>query len=332
MSETETATLDKPWPLPAEATAVVSTATVDPGDAQAAVDKGPYALLLGLAQDGGYPQAGCRGACCAPAWADTGRRRLVAGLAVVDPAGPRRWLIDATPDLCAQLRLLDQACPPPPDQAAPALEGVVLTHAHLGHVLGLPLFGKEVMGAHGLPVYAMPRLRAFLRRHEPWAGLEREGFVRYAALEADRPLSLAPGLSVTPIAVPHRAEHSETVAFRVRGPRGALLYLPDLDGWPQAEAAGLSLASLLAPVDRAYLDATFYSAAELPGRDLASIPHPLVVQTLERAAALPPAERAKLRLIHLNHSNPLLQADAPEHRALEALGVRLGVEGERLAL
>ncbi len=328
----ETTDVDKPRPRPAEVAAVDTTSTVDPGDAPDAGVDGPFALLLGLAQDGGYPQAGCRGACCAPAWADASSRRLVAGLAVVDPAGPRRWLIDATPDLRAQLRLLDQACPPPPDQAAPALEGVVLTHAHLGHVLGLPLFGKEVMGARGLPVYAMPRLRAFLRRHEPWAGLEREGFVRYAALEADRPLVLAPGLSLTPLAVPHRAEHSETVAVQVRGPRGSLLYLPDLDGWPQAEAAGLSLASLLAPVDRAYLDATFYSAAELPGRDLSAIPHPLVVQTLERAAALPAAQRAKLRLIHLNHSNPLLQADAPEHRALEALGIRLGVEGERMGL
>ena len=259
----------------------------------------PYALFLGTAQDAGYPQAGCRGACCAPAWTDPSRRRHAACLALVDPVVGRRWLIDATPDLREQLRALDLACPPAADRPAPALDGIFLTHGHLGHVLGLLQLGKEAMGARAVPVYAMPRLRAFLQIQEPWAALERGGHVVLLPLAAHEPVRLPGGLTVEPIPVPHRDELTETVAFRISGPNRKLLYLPDIDGWSQAEAVGLGLSGLLAGVDRAYVDATFFDGAELPGRDMSQVPHPTVADTLARVEGLAPQQRAKLRLIHL---------------------------------
>lgn len=293
---------------------------------------GPYALVLGIAQDAGYPQAGCRGSCCAPAWADPSRRRHAACLALVDPGAGRRWLIDATPDLREQLRALDLACPPDPDRPAPALDGIFLTHGHLGHVLGLLQLGKEAMGARDVPVYAMPRLLAFLRQHEPWAALERGGQITVHPLVAHEEVRVPGGLTVEPLPVPHRDELTETVAFRIGGPRHRLLYLPDIDGWPQAEAVGLTLPGLLATVDRAYVDATFYDGAELPGRDITLVPHPTASDTLARAALLPTPERAKLRLTHFNHTNPLLQPSAPQRAAVLAAGVGLAEEGERWGL
>lgn len=292
----------------------------------------PYSLVLGIAQDAGYPQAGCRKPCCAPAWADPARRRHAACLALVYPGAGRRWLIDATPDLREQLRALDLACPPAWDRPAPALDGIFLTHGHLGHVLGLLQLGKEVMGARGVPVYAMPRLLAFLRGQEPWAALERGGHVALQALAAHEPVRLSGGLTVEPIPVPHRDELTETVAFLIGGPNHKLLYLPDIDGWPQAETVGLTLPALLAGVDRAYLDATFFDDAELPGRDMSQVPHPTAIDTLARVAELPSAERTKLRLIHLNHTNPLLQPGAPQQAAVLAAGAGLAEEGERWGL
>jgi hypothetical protein len=50
---------------------------------------GPYLVVLGIAQDGGYPQAGCRRECCARAWRDASLRRGVSCLGIVDPAGAR---------------------------------------------------------------------------------------------------------------------------------------------------------------------------------------------------------------------------------------------------
>ena len=72
----------------------------------------PYVVVLGVAQDAGYPQAGCARACCARAWEDPSKRRFVVCLGIVDPVTQQRWLVEATPDLREQLRRLDELAPP----------------------------------------------------------------------------------------------------------------------------------------------------------------------------------------------------------------------------
>jgi hypothetical protein len=52
-------------------------------------------------------------------------------------------------------------------------------------------------------------------------------------------------------------------------------------------------------VDLAFLDGTFASASELPGRSLAEIPHPLIPATRE----LLRGARGRVWFIHLNHTN-----------------------------
>ena len=73
----------------------------------------PIVVVLGIAQDGGFPQAGCMKDCCAEAWVDQSKRRHVSCLAVVDPTSQQRWMIDATPDFKDQLRRLDELAPCP---------------------------------------------------------------------------------------------------------------------------------------------------------------------------------------------------------------------------
>jgi pyrroloquinoline quinone biosynthesis protein B len=84
---------------------------------------------------------------------------------------------------------------------------------------------------------------------------------------------------------------------------------------------------VLETVDIALLDGTFFSASELPGRDLAEIPHPLVQATAALLAGTP----AQIRFIHLNHSNPLFH-DGVERRWLASQRMTIGVAGERFAL
>ncbi|HUP50560.1 MAG TPA: MBL fold metallo-hydrolase [Thermoanaerobaculia bacterium] len=281
----------------------------------------PYAIVLGIAQDGGYPQAGCNRPDCIAAWNDPALRRRVASLAIVDPASGQRWIIDATPDFPSQLRTLDEAAPG-------RLSGILLTHAHVGHYAGLIHLGREVMGTRGVPAYAMPRMRAFLERNGPWDQLVRLGNIELRTLEAGRPVTLNERITVIPLPVPHRDEYSETVAFVVRGPSGAVLWLPDIDKW---EKWTTPLESAIAEVDVAFLDATFYDESELPGRDLSEIPHPTVTETMQRLEALPAAERSKVRFIHLNQSNPALRPGA----ALEEIrrrGFDVAREGERSPL
>ena len=299
-------------------------------DSPAPPPAAPYALVLGIAQDGGYPQAGTKES---PAWDDPGRRRSVACLALVDPSTGERYLLDATPDLPAQLHRLDRAAPV---TATPGLAGILLTHAHMGHYAGLVHLGPEAMGARGVPVYAMPRMAAFLRGNGPWDLLVRLGHVELRPLPDGDSVRLGPNLTVTALRVPHRDEYSETVAFRVAGPRRSLLWLPDIDKWERWDEEGVRLETVVAGVDVAYLDGTFFADGEVPGRAMAEIRHPFVRETLARFAPLPRSERAKVRFVHLNRTNPLLapesQAGRAARREVEAAGMRVAEEGERVQL
>ncbi|MCI0409201.1 MAG: MBL fold metallo-hydrolase [Acidobacteria bacterium] len=283
-------------------------------------------MVLGIAQDGGYPQAGCTKECCKKAWASPPRRRSVASLAIVDPGTRRRWLIDATPDFREQLRVLDEIAPA---ASSPGLDGIFLTHGHIGHYTGLMQLGREVMGAKGVPVYAMPRMRKFLETSGPWDQLLKLGNITLRSLDAAGPVILNSRLSVTPLLVPHRDEYTETVGFVIRGPSRAVLYLPDIDKWAKWTTP---LAEALSSVDVAYLDGTFYGEGEIPGRNMAEIPHPFMVETLALLAPLPPEQRAKVRFIHLNHTNPALDSASGASRDLTKAGFQVAGDRERVGL
>ena len=278
----------------------------------------PRFVVLGIAQDAGLPQAGCRLRCCAKARRDPSRRRHAACAAVVSGRQGARWLVDATPDFREQLSLLDHIAPG-------SLDGIFLTHGHVGHYTGLLQIGREVMNARGLPVYAMPRMAGFLRDNAPWEFLFRNRNARLRPLRNGAPVKFPDGLSITPLSVPHRAEYTETVAFRVAGPRRSALWLPDIDRW---DLWPTRLEEAIASVDAAWLDATFFSLDELPSRPAAEVPHPTLAETLERLSSLPARERAKVRFVHLNHTNPAHDPRSREGRLVKARGFRVATEGE----
>ena len=272
---------------------------------------GPYVQVLGIAQDGGYPQAGCERADCIAAWKDPRLRRQVASLAIVDPVSGERWIIDATPDFPAQLHAVGGS-----------VSGIMLTHAHIGHYAGLVHLGREVMGASAIPVYAMPRLRQFLQNNGPWDQLVRLRNIDLRPVE--RGVTLNERIQVTPLVVPHRDEYSETVGYVVKGPERSVLWLPDIDKWEKWETP---VESVLENVDVAYVDATFFSERELPGRDLSEIPHPTITESMRRLAAF----ASKIRFVHLNQSNPALR-QTPERREIRERGFAVAAENERFPL
>lgn len=276
----------------------------------------PELRILGIAQDAGYPHVGCRRPCCLPAWSDPARRHLVSCLGLID-AGCG-WLVDATPDLPEQLNLLQA-------QGA-SLSGVLLTHGHIGHYTGLMYLGREGLGAHQVPVFVLPRMRRLLSDNAPWEQLLRLENIVLRGVHPGALVHLSPSLSFTPLLVPHRAEYTETAGYLIAGPRRRVLYVPDVDvWWPGIDA-------LLETVDLALLDGTFFTAAEAPDRDPTEVPHPPISRSLERFAHLPAAVRARIRFIHLNHSNPALDPGSAAAAAIAQAGMGVAREGEVLAL
>ena len=64
--------------------------------------------VLGTAQDGGYPHAGCKEDCCVNIWDKPSLHRLPTSIAVVDQKNKNFYLIDITPSIKNQLHLLDK--------------------------------------------------------------------------------------------------------------------------------------------------------------------------------------------------------------------------------
>lgn len=272
-------------------------------------------ILLGTAQDGGLPQAGCLCSNCTLAHEHPELQRRPAGLGVIDRAAQRFWMVDATPAFPAQLHMLQRACP------EGVFSGIFLTHAHAGHYTGLIHLGKEALDLKGFPLFATGAMLAYLDANQPWKTLLRENFVP-SLLIPEKGIRLTDALRVRPVTVPHRGEFSDTVAFGVETDTASLFYCPDIDGW-----SGFPISDTLDRADHAILDATFFSPEELPGRDLAQIPHPFVSETIRLAEG----RRATVWLTHLNHSNPLVRP-GPEQEQVVQTGARIASDGLRLVL
>lgn len=308
--------------------AVVWLATIAGGCGSVPVEigpgEGPYVVVLGIAQDGGYPQAGCNRPHCDPGWRDAANRHAVSSIAVVDPLSSQRWLIDVTPDFPAQLRMLDGLEKPRAGAPSPSLDGIFVTHAHIGHYAGLIHLGREVIGASGVPLHVMPRMRVFIENNGPWSQLVELGNVQLVDMVAGSRIRLNERLAIESFLVPHRDEFSETVGFLIHGPERSVAYLPDIDKW---ERWGRRVEDLIADVDVAYLDGTFYANGEI-ARDMSEIPHPFIEETMARLRNLPATERSKVRFIHLNHTNPLLQDGSRARAEVERQGMGVAETGE----
>lgn len=294
----------------------------------------PYVLVLGTAQDGGLPQIGCRKDCCEAARRDPARRRRVTSILLVDPISGERWLFDASPDLPEQVELAREhpvGFEPPSAEGGrgPLFDGIFPTHAHIGHYLGLAWLGREAYGARSQRLHVTQRFADFLSDDGPWSLSVSTGAFELEVFEPGSDVVLNDRLRVTPFLVPHRDEFSDTVGFVIRGPNRALVYLPDIDKWDRWER---DVEELVAEVDVALLDATFFGPDELPGRAMSEIPHPFVVESIERFADASTSERAKIVFTHLNHSNPIADPESERAQRVRAAGHRIAADGDRFGL
>ncbi len=281
--------------------------------------------VLGNVQDGGYPHIGCERPDCRNLFLRPAGQHQVVCLGVVDGEEGKQFLFEATPDAARQAHQLAEL--PGAHKGMP--DGIFVTHAHWGHYTGLGLLGREARGAQGVPVYAMPKLRSFLEDNGPWSQLVALGNIALRSLTEDQPVPATRRLTVIPIRVPHRDEFSETVGFRIEGPERSALFIPDIDKWAKWDR---SLADEVARVDCAFLDGTFHDGAELGHRDMAEVPHPFIVESLQLMSDWPEAERDKVHFIHLNHTNALLDPASPESQAVEAAGCHVARYGDRFQL
>ena len=261
--------------------------------------------VLGTIQDGGIPHMGCNKVCCLKYFKNNTFRVGVSSLGISNLKNETNYLIDATPNINHQLKALIGTSNP-----SEKLNGIFLTHAHMGHYSGLLNFGREAMNSKNIPLYLMPRFYNFIQDNGPWNQLVKLENVMLKRIYDREKITLESNLSITPIQVPHRDEYSETVGFLIEGNKKSALYIPDIDKW---EKWNNSIIELIKNVDYAFLDGTFYDEKEVNNRDISEIPHPFIIESLKLFNPLDESEKNKIYFIHLNHTNPLLNSDSSEY-------------------
>jgi pyrroloquinoline quinone biosynthesis protein B len=284
----------------------------------------PYIVVLGTVQDGGYPQLGCTKKCCA-ATANGNFQKYVTSLGLYDPLTEKKWLFEATPDLRPQWQLFSQYT----NKKSDSLHGIFLTHAHMGHYTGLMYLGFESLNTKKIPVYCMPRMKQYLTTNGPWNQLVKLQNILIRELADSTPVSLVPGLRVMPFRVPHREEYSEVVGYQINGPNRSAVFIPDIDKW---ELWSASLPQAIEHNDYIFIDATFFDATELSGRDMSKVPHPFVIETMKLLSTLPLALKQRVYFIHLNHTNPALKEGSDVEKIILTNGFNIAHEGQKFEL
>ena len=280
--------------------------------------------ILGTIQDGGIPHMGCTKQCCKNYFLDKTKRVGVSSLGITNLKYDTNYLIDATPDVNFQLQNLIGSANP-----SEKLNGIFLTHAHMGHYAGLLNFGRESLNSVNIPLYLMPKFHDFILNNGPWNQLVTLKNVNLFEINADKELILDDNLSITPIQVPHRDEYSETVGFIIKGKSKKALYIPDIDKW---EKWDISIVELIKNVDYAFLDGTFYDQKEINNRDMSEIPHPFVIESMKLFDHLEIKHKNKIYFIHLNHTNPLLNSNSKEYKYVVSNGYNVAKEGLELKI
>lgn len=284
------------------------------------VAQNPYINVLGIAQDGGFPQANCQKECCKAVFEQKNARKFVSCIAVVDPISKQNWLFDATPDFTQQLHLLNN---PEPKNL-----GIFLTHAHIGHYTGLMYLGREAMGASQVKVYAMPKMKSFIEKNGPWSQLVALQNVDLQPIKEDSVIVLNERISVQAFRVPHRDEFSETVGYKIFTANKSLVFIPDIDKWQKWNQ---SLEEVIKSVDYAFLDGTFYKDGEI-NRPMSEVPHPFVTETMDLLKDLSTTEKAKVHFIHFNHTNPIMNIKSLENKEVRQKGFKVAFQGEKVEL
>lgn len=280
-----------------------------------------FIIVLGTVQDAGYPQAGCEKQCCKNYWEGREAKKYITCLGLVDRRANKYWLFEATPDIANQLKTIQGYISNSPNYF-PA--GIFLTHAHIGHYTGIAQFGREVMGASSINVWAMPRMDSFLTSNGPWSQLVRLKNISINKLVADSTVLLDSSFKITPFMVPHRDEYSETVGFRIESSSKKILFIPDINKWNSWDK---NIVEEVKSSDLAFLDGTFYKNGEVEGRDMKEIPHPFVEETMQEFSSLPATVKSKICFIHFNHTNPLLKSKSAEEDQLRKSGFGIAKGG-----
>jgi len=281
-----------------------------------------FITVLGNVQDAGYPHIGCEKFCCNENF-NSATVNFVTSLGITDLVDNKSFLLEATPDISMQLKFLKNN-----HSSSTIIDGVFITHAHIGHYTGLMYFGREALGAYKVPIYVMPKMKLFLESNSPWDQLIDLNNIQFSEIFHNKNITISNNLKIVPFTVPHRDEFSETVGYKIIGPNKSALFIPDINKW---NLWYKDIVKEVKDVDYAFLDATFFKDGEV-NRSMDEIPHPFIVETLSLFKNESKEVKNKIHFIHFNHTNISLQHKNPVIDSIAKLGYNFARFRDQLSL
>jgi|SRR5215831_2578777 len=308
--------------------------------------------VLGSAAGGGFPQWNCSCRNCSGLRGGTLRARARSQTQIAFSADDSAWfLVGASPDLHTQLVATPELAPRSANESTNSpIAGVFLYSADVDSVMGL-LHLREFQCFFIFATAAVQRMlqkenRIFsvLERADPpvqWKTLAPRGRFGLHLSESpgEAPSFLCNTLPLGGSYPDHVGEETRrnvsaddaSIGFLFEQGRKQILMAPALSGrnaeWSKSAASA----------DLVLLDGTFWSDDELirtgrstkTARDIGHLPLSGPGGLLEQ---FPKSARGRKILIHINNTNPILDEDSPEHRAVLEAGFEIAYDGMEIAL
>jgi pyrroloquinoline quinone biosynthesis protein B len=306
--------------------------------------------VLGSAAGGGFPQWNCACRNCSGFRAGTLRAHPRTQTQIAFSPDDSAWfLVGASPDLRSQILTTPELTPNPAEATNSPIAGVFLYSADVDSVMGL-LHLREF---HTFFVFAASAIQRILQKeNRMFAVLDRaDPPVQWKTLAArgrfGLHLSESPGEAPTFVCntIPLGGSYPDFVSDETRRTaspddaslgfvfeqdRKQIFIAPALSGrnaeWTKPAAA-----------DLVFIDGTFWSDDELirtgrsqkTAREIGHLPLSGPGGLLEQ---FPKSARGRKILIHINNTNPILDEETPEHRAVLDAGFEIAYDGMEIAL
>ena len=276
--------------------------------------------ILGSAAGGALPQWNCACANCTATRTRTIEPQTQSSIAISDDSEEFQawWLINASPDLAAQIECTPALHPRTAPRSTP-IAGILLTNADIDHVLGLLLLRQQ---EKPVVVYAADETRSALA----WLDCILAQFcgIEWRKISADFQL-LNGGITFRAIQLPH------STAFQFRDNLSGTIALVA----PSVAMVTDELRDAIHSSDVLIFDGTSWSDGELatvrPGaRGARAMKHlPISEGSLDPLRQSPASRKI---YTHINNTNPILMPGSPERAQLKQAGIEIARDGLEIVL
>lgn len=300
-------------------------------------------LILGAAAGGGFPQWNCACPNCAAFWrGEAGLEALTQSSIAVSPDGENWVLINASPDLRAQILASAKLQPQSPDQSGrrnSPIKAVVLTNGDVDHVAGLLTLRER----QPFQLYATGEILEIIRGDSVF-GVLNPDFVDMREVAPEQSFEPLSGLAMTLFSVPGKTplylegatvetdvvgEQTVGVAFDMGGKRGH--YIPGAADLPFDLKARLDGSALV------MFDGTVYEDAEMAAQGVGEktgqrMGHMAMAGDHGSIAAFHDLDIQRKIFVHINNTNPVLMPGSEARAEAEAAGWEIGHDGMEIEL